>query len=296
VTRASWSAAGRWFLLRVAAAFLVAGAALPVAGCGSSEDGSQSTSTPAATATATAREPEPSNDEDVLDRLPEVPAATGSSRPPTSTDGTGGNAFLTAVFDDVQSMWAREFEAAGDRYTPARITIFRDEVHTACGTQSANVGPFYCPADHGVYLDTRFFDALSRRAGVRLGDFAQAYVVAHEVAHHVQLLLGIMQRVAAADQQDPAGENARSVRLELQADCFAGVWMHSSYQRGQLTAADVEDALRAAAVVGSDFQQHLATGTIRPEDWTHGSSRQRQHWVTIGFEQGRPAACDTFGS
>jgi uncharacterized protein len=296
VTRASWSAAGRWFLLRVAAAFLVAGAALPVAGCGSSEDGSQSTSTPAATATATAREPEPSNDEDVLDRLPEVPAATGSSRPPTSTDGTGGNAFLTAVFDDVQSMWAREFEAAGDRYTPARITIFRDEVHTACGTQSANVGPFYCPADHGVYLDTRFFDALSRRAGVRLGDFAQAYVVAHEVAHHVQLLLGIMQRVAAADQQDPAGENARSVRLELQADCLAGVWMHSSYQRGQLTAADVEDALRAAAVVGSDFQQHLATGTIRPEDWTHGSSRQRQHWVTIGFEQGRPAACDTFGS
>jgi uncharacterized protein len=295
VTRASRSAAGRWFLLCVAAVFLVAGAALSVAGCGSSEDGSQGTSTPAATATATAGEPEPSAGEDVLDRLPEVPAATESSRPPSS-DGTDGNAFLTAVFDDVQSVWTREFEAAGVRYTPARITIFRDEVHTACGTQSANVGPFYCPADHGVYLDTRFFDALSRRAGVRLGDFAQAYVVAHEVAHHVQLLLGIMQRVAAADQQDPAGENARSVRLELQADCFAGVWMHSSYQRGQLTAADVEDALRAAAVVGSDFQQHLATGTIRPEDWTHGSSRQRQHWLTIGFEQGRPSACDTFGS
>jgi predicted metalloprotease len=223
-----------------------------------------------------------------------VSEATQATRPPTSTDGTGGSAFLTSVFDDVQAMWQREFEAAGLDYRPATLTIFRDEVHTKCGTQTASVGPFYCPADLGVYLDTRFFDALARTAGVRLGDFAQAYVVAHEVAHHVQLLLGIMQRVSAADQQDPAGENARSVRLELQADCLAGVWKHSSYQRGQLSRTDFEDALRAAAVVGNDFQQHQATGTIRPEDWTHGSSRQRQHWLTTGFEQGKPAACDTF--
>jgi predicted metalloprotease len=181
------------------------------------------------------------------------------------------------VFEDVQAMWKQDFEAAGVPYAPATMTIFRDEVHTACGTQSASVGPFYCPADQGVYLDTRFFDALSRRAGVGLGDFAQAYVVAHEVAHHVQLLLGIMQRVSAADQEDPAGENARSVRLELQADCLAGIWKHSSYQRGQLSQTDIEDALRAAAVVGDDFQQRRATGTVRPEDWTHGSSRQRQH-------------------
>jgi predicted metalloprotease len=280
------------FRLGVAAAFLVAVAALVVAGCGSSDQAAQSTPTRTATATAEA----PNADEGVLDRLPEVPAATESSRPPASTDVTGENAFLTAVFDDVQSMWTREFDAAGVPYAPARLTIFRDEVHTACGTQPANVGPFYCPADHGVYLDTRFFDALAQRAGVHLGDFAQAFVIAHEVAHHVQVLLGIAQRVAAADQQDPAGENARSVRLELQADCLAGVWKHSSYQRGQLTPADFEDALRAAAVVGSDFQQHLATGTIRPEDWTHGSSRQRQQWLITGFEQGRPAACDTFGS
>jgi predicted metalloprotease len=223
-----------------------------------------------------------------------VSEATQATRPPTSTDGTGGSAFLTSVFDDVQAMWQREFEAAGLDYRPATLTIFRDEVDTKCGTQTASVGPFYCPADLGVYLDTRFFDALARTAGVRLGDFAQAYVVAHEVAHHVQLLLGIMQRVSAADQQDPAGENARSVRLELQADCLAGVWKHSSYQRGQLSRTDFEDALRAAAVVGNDFQQHQATGTIRPEDWTHGSSRQRQHWLTTGFEQGKPAACDTF--
>jgi predicted metalloprotease len=172
---------------------------------------------------------------------------------------------------------------------------FRDEVQTGCGTESANTGPFYCPADHGVYLDTRFFVALARTAGVDLGVFAQAYVVADEVAHHVQTLLGILQRVRAKDEQDPAGANARSVRFELQADCLAGIWKHSRYRRGQLSRADLADALRAAAVVGSDFQQKKATGTINPEDWTHGSSAQRQHWLTTGFEQKRPAACDTFG-
>jgi hypothetical protein len=192
-------------------------------------------------------------------------------------------------------MWRREFEAAGAHYAPATLTIFRDQVHTACGTQQASTGPFYCPADRGVYLDTRFFDALGRRAGVHLGDFAQAYVVAHEVAHHVQGLLGILQRTRSKDQVDPGGANARSVRLELQADCFAGIWKHSRYQQGQLTEADLADALRAAAVVGNDFQQLKSTGTIRPEDWTHGSSRQRQHWLTTGFEEGRPGACDTSG-
>jgi hypothetical protein len=191
-------------------------------------------------------------------------------------------------------MWRQDFEAAGLAYEPARMTLFRNEVLTPCGTQSAGIGPFYCPADHGIYLDTRFFDVLSRTVGVRLGDFAQAYVVAHEVAHHVQELLGILPQVRAADQQDPAGENQRSVRLELQADCFAGIWKHSRYRRGSLRPEDFADALRAAAVVGSDFQQQRATGTFRPEDWTHGSSAQRQHSLTTGFEQGKPSACDTF--
>jgi predicted metalloprotease len=149
----------------------------------------------------------------------------------------GRAAFLSAVFHDAEALWMREFSAAGIEYTPAQLTIFHDQVHTACGTQSASVGPFYCPADHGVYLDTRFFDALGRTVGVRLGAFARAYVVAHEVAHHVQVLLGITGRVRAADQADPAGRNARSVRLELQADCFAGIWKHATYQRGQLTAS-----------------------------------------------------------
>jgi predicted metalloprotease len=200
------------------------------------------------------------------------------------------------VFHDAEALWTREFAAAGLDYAPAKLTIFHDQVHTACGTQSASVGPFYCPADHGVYLDTRFFDALGREVGVRLGAFARAYVVAHEVAHHVQVLLGITGRVRAADQTDPGGRNGRSVRLELQADCFAGIWKHATYERGQLTHEDFADALRAAAVVGDDFQQRRATGTISPEDWTHGSSQQRQRWLTTGFEQGEPGACDTFGS
>jgi uncharacterized protein len=192
-------------------------------------------------------------------------------------------------------MWTREFQAAGADYTPARLTIFHGQVHTACGAQEAHIGPFYCPADHGVYLDTRFFDALGNAVGVRLGDFARAYVVAHEVGHHVQALLGVLQQVHAANEQDPAGENARSVRVELQADCFAGIWKHTVYRRGALSQADLEDALRAATIVGDDFQQRASSGVIAPDDWTHGSSRQRTHWLTVGFEQGRPGACDTFG-
>jgi predicted metalloprotease len=275
----------RW--LRLLALVAVLGAtATSAGGCGSSDE----TESTASGVTTTSPEP------DVLERLPEVPEATDSTSPPASSDGTGGSAFLREVFEDAQAMWGQEFQDAGAAYTPARLTIFHDQVHTACGTESANSGPFYCPGDHGVYLDTRFFGALGRAAGVELGDFAQAYVVAHELGHHVQTLLGVMQRVRAADEQDPAGVNARSVRLELQADCLAGIWAHSRYQRGQLTQADLDDALRAAAVVGSDFQQRQATGTVTPEDWTHGSSQQRQHWLTVGFEQGQPSACDTFGA
>jgi predicted metalloprotease len=186
---------------------LVALTALPFAACGSSDD----------------TEPETTVEEDVLDRLPEVPEPSEPAPPDTSPRG---------VFDDAQAMWSQEFEAAGVDYVPAELTIFRDQVDTACGTQSAGIGPFYCPADHGVYLDTTFFDALGRQAGVELGDVAQAYVVAHEVGHHVQTLVGTLQRKAEADEQDPAGKNERSVRFELQADCFAGIWKHSRYRAG----------------------------------------------------------------
>jgi uncharacterized protein len=280
------------------AACLLAVVALAAAGCGSSDDTTGSTSSAASTVatTATTREPAPNIEGDEVSRLPRAPEATEPGRLAGPTDASEERTFLTSVFNDAQALWQREFAAAGIEYAPARLTIFMDEVHSACGTQSASVGPFYCPADHGVYLDTRFFDALGQSVGVRLGAFARAYVVAHEMGHHVQVLLGITGRVRAADQQDPAGTNARSVRLELQADCFAGIWKHATYERGQLTANDFEDALRAAAVVGDDFQQRRATGTIAPHDWTHGSSAQRQHWLTTGFEQGEPGACDTFAS
>ena len=252
-------------------------AALLAVGCGSSSG--SGTPTPP----ATVHSPD-------LKRLQQVPAATGQA--PSSSGGT--RPFLRQVFDDAEAMWRREFLDAGLTYRPARLTIFSRKVDTACGTQTADVGPFYCPASFGVYLDQQFFVALSRRVGVQLGDFAQAYVVAHELGHHVQTLLGISRQRAIADQRDLGGTNARSVRFELQADCFAGVWAHSAYRQGAVSQADIQDALNAAAVVGDDFLSRGAAGTRPPETWTHGSSAQRQHWFTTGFTEGSPEACDTF--
>jgi uncharacterized protein len=260
-------------------------AAVLVAGCGSSSgtDDATPTATPTPTPTAASGG---------LRRFEQAPQPTG--RPPAS-QGTSQAAFLRAVFDDVEALWVREFAHAGATYHPARLTIFSHQVHTACGTHGAHTGPFYCPPSFGVYLDPAFFAALSQGLGVRIGDFAQAYVVAHEVAHHVQTLLGLTQQKAAADHRDPAGANARSVRFELQADCLAGVWMHSVYRRGELSDADLREALVAAAAVGDDFLRNSAGQTRPPEDWTHGSSEQRRHWLTTGFEEGRPAVCDTSG-
>jgi predicted metalloprotease len=200
-------------------------------------------------------------------------------------------AFLHAVFNDAQRFWHQQFAAAGLPYAPAQLVIFSSSVHSACGYQE-NVGPFYCPADRGIYLDVGFFDLFARALG--LGGFAQAYVVGHEFGHHIQHLLGIDRRVAAANHTDPAGENARSVRVELQADCLAGVWAHSMYTRGELTVADLEDKLRKAAVIGDDFQARAAGRVADPGLFTHGSSAQRQRWLRTGFESGDPNACDTF--
>jgi predicted metalloprotease len=241
---------------------------------------------PATTATATS-----TVDGGKLQRLRQAPEPSGS---PPSSQGGSRNAFLRAVFDDTEALWQNEFQRAGLTYRPARLTIFSQEVQTACGPGAVETGPFYCPASFGVYLDPTFFAAFSRKVGVRLGDVAQAYVIGHELGHHVQTVLGITQQKAAADRQDPAGVNARSVRFELQADCLAGVWMHSVYRRGQLTDADLREALDAAAAVGDDFVRNAA-GQPRPrETWTHGSSAQRQQWLKSGFVEGRPEACDTF--
>jgi uncharacterized protein len=267
-----------------------------LASCGSSSGGSDK-ATSAATATTTTAESSsaPSGQDiegDVLDRLPRV-AVPSTPTHPTSPDGTGGDAFLRAVFDDVQAMWQREFEQAGVQYVPARMTIFRDEVHTACGTQPAAVGPFYCPADQNIYIDLSFYDELRSRFGARGGPFAEAYVIAHEYGHHVQHLLGTDERVGG----DREGATSGSVRLELQADCYGGVWAANAVETGfieELTEADIADGLDAAAAIGDDRIQERATGRVDPESWTHGSAASRQKWFNTGYRTGDPRRCDTF--
>jgi predicted metalloprotease len=202
-------------------------------------------------------------------------------------------AFLRAAFNSAQAMWQRKFAAAGVHYEPAHLVLFHTRVHTPCGEQGAEVGPFYCPAAKTVYLNTDFFDALARQHGLN-SPFAAGFVTAHEVAHHVQLLLGVHTRVHAADQQDPANANRRSIAVELQADCYAGIWIHNVARAGELTDTDIMAIIRAAAVVGDDFQRNLAGAELAPETWTHGSSAQRVHWLTVGKTSGAPADCDTF--
>lgn len=229
-----------------------------------------------------------------VSELPTFPAAPSSpSLPQPPTASAAEPQYAMAVFDDIQATWEEDFARSGLPYTPARLNLFSSSTAGRCGPQTSDVGPFYCPSDKTVNLDLGFFDSLERQFGVG-NDFAQAYVIAHEVGHHIQNLLGISARVAAADARDPGGSNALSVKVELQADCFAGVWAHSVEGRGELTPADVQDALHAAAVVGDDFLQQLHSGQVEPESWTHGSSAQRQHWLTVGLDSGRASSCNTF--
>ncbi|HEX6261977.1 MAG TPA: neutral zinc metallopeptidase [Actinomycetota bacterium] len=200
---------------------------------------------------------------------------------------------VSFVFDDAQSTWTDIFEESGRNYRPAEMVLFRDATDTACGFASSDVGPFYCPADERVYLDLGFFEELRDRFGAE-GDFAQAYVIAHEVAHHVQHLLGINERVQRLSQQNPSQRNELSIQQELQADCFAGVWGKSTRERGLLQPGDVQEGLGAAAAVGDDRIQREAGGRVNPETWTHGSAEQRQTWFQRGFRAGDAEACDTF--
>ena len=228
-----------------------------------------------------------------LDQLPTAPRPTTRPSTPDLSTTTGQKAFLKQVFADIQSVWSKEFTSTGRSYSSSHLVLFQSQVSTACGNESANVGPFYCSGDHTVYLDIQFFSSLARQFGAT-GDFAEAYVVAHELGHHIQNLLGITSRVAAADRANPSARNALSVRVELQADCFAGVWAHSTYERNLLETGDIQEALKAAQVVGDDFLAHASGTTVKPDSWTHGSSAQRQQWFTTGYKDGRPGACDTF--
>ena len=278
-------------------------ACLLAVGCGSSSHSSatssSATSTAATTSTTTTTVTTTPGGSDSavsgkLGTLPQAPEATGSLPSPPASTATGAErSYLHAVFDDLQRFWRQEFSQAGVAYGPARLVLFRSATHSGCGAQS-DTGPFYCPADRTVYLDLGFFALLAHRAGI--GPFGQAYIVGHEIGHHLQHLLSIDQRVAVLNHQDPTGANARSVRVELQADCLAGVWAYSTESRGQLTAADLEDALKTAAFVGDDFQARAAGRVPDSALWTHGSSQQRQQWLSTGFREGRPNACDTFGA
>jgi predicted metalloprotease len=201
--------------------------------------------------------------------------------------------FVSFVLDDTQKTWQQEFARDGQTYRPARLGIFTDSVRSGCGNASSAMGPFYCPADQRVYIDLGFYDELQRRFGAP-GDFAQAYVIAHEIGHHVQHLLGIDGQVRQAQEQNPSAANDLSVRLELQADCFAGVWGHSTDQRQILEQGDVEEALNAAAAIGDDRIQQQAGMSVNPETWTHGSSEQRVYWFRRGMEGGDINQCNTF--
>ena len=199
--------------------------------------------------------------------------------------------FVSFVLDDAQSTWAKLLPG---RYRPAKLVLFREAVQSGCGMAQSAMGPFYCPLDEKAYIDLGFYEDLRNRFGAKGGDFAQAYVLAHEIGHHVQHVLGVDEQVHRAQQQRPDLQNALSVRMELQADCFAGVWGHSTQQRSILEAGDLEDALNAASAIGDDRIQQRMGGGVQPESFTHGSAQQRVEWFRRGFESGDPAQCDTF--
>ena len=202
--------------------------------------------------------------------------------------------FISFVLDDVQKNWTTVLpQAENTPYRRAKLVLFRNLYPSACGLAKDAIGPFYCPEDEKVYLDLSFFNELKNRFGAP-GQFAQAYVIAHELGHHVQKILGIEPKVRARQQRRPDEVNALSVRLELQADCFAGIWAHSTEERKIIDASDVKSALGAAAAVGDDRLQKMATGRVSPESFTHGTSAQRDHWFQAGLTTGRLSSCNTF--
>jgi hypothetical protein len=200
--------------------------------------------------------------------------------------------FVSFVLDDVQHTWEKLLPASGVSYRHAKLVLFRDVIQSACGTAESATGPFYCPEDEKVYIDLGFYDELKSRFGAP-GEFAQAYVLAHEIGHHVQKLLGIEGRNRRLQERNPSAQNSLSVQLELQADCFAGVWGNSTEQRNIIDQSDIAAGLRAAAAVGDDRLQRMATGHVNPESFTHGSSAQRMAWFRRGLDSGRIDACDT---
>ncbi len=227
---------------------------------------------------------------------PSAPATPIGSSCEGATSSTDNATFITCVTNNVQLFWRDLFTEAGEVYEPANLVLFSGSTQSGCGPASADTGPFYCPPDGKVYIDLDFFGELESRFGAKGGDFAQAYVVAHEYGHHLQAVLGIEQQMRQLQQKYPSKANEYSVRLELQADCFAGVWGNHAYAAGKVASSEIDQALDAAAAVGDDRIQKAATGRVNPESFTHGTSAQRKKWFKIGFDTGDTDKCDTFNS
>ena len=230
--------------------------------------------------------------DDILGELA-APQAGGEPIPPGADPDARLVDFMSFLLDDIQAFWTDTFAQSDKRYPVSELVMFSGSTTSACGGATSDIGPHYCPPDQKVYLDLEFFRELRSRFGAP-GDFAQAYVLAHEIGHHVQNVLGINSRVHEQQRSDPDQANELSIRLELQADCLAGVWAFTTYERDILESGDLEEGLEAAAAVGDDRIQRQSGGRVTPENWTHGSSEQRVKWFRTGFEDGDPNACDTF--
>ena len=226
------------------------------------------------------------------DRSAEAPAEQGIPKGGNAVCNTPERLEACRVMRSTEITWGAIFSREGKRYEPATINFFQGGVQTGCGSASSAVGPFYCPSDDGVYLDTEFFGELDKRFGAG-GDFARAYVIAHEVGHHIQDLLGTSEQVSQMQAKGSEEQaNTWSVRLELQADCYAGVW--AFHNRDRIEPGDVEEGMIAANAIGDDTLQEKAQGRVRPESFTHGTSQQRMKWLRVGLETGDPGKCDTF--
>ncbi len=234
--------------------------------------------------------------DDIMGQLENVTAPQSQAQPEEFQGEDDYEVFASTVLGSTDDTWNAIFDAAGLTYAEPTLVLFRGITTSACGNASSAVGPHYCPRDETIYIDETFFDELVARFGAQGGDVAEAYVIAHEVGHHVQNRLGILEQVQST--QRSAGSqteaNELSVRLELQADCFAGVWAHSLRDAGVFLPGEIKEAMDAAAAVGDDRIQEQVEGQVSPERWTHGSSEQRVEWFTRGFETGDPGRCDTF--
>jgi len=233
----------------------------------------------------------------LANQVTELTGAGSSERAPPPRNDEASR-FVASILGETEDVWSALFQQSGERYQPPRLVLYTDRVQSACGTASSAVGPFYCPGDQQIYIDLGFFEQMQTRLGGG-GDFAEAYVIAHEVGHHIQNLTGVLRQVNEARQrgQSIEGDGGLAVRQELQADCYSGVWAHHAQARHDwLEPGDIEEALNTAAAIGDDRLQRQARGTVVPDSFTHGTSEQRVRWFRVGFESGQYQRCDTFSA